>query len=37
MEVVESLIKNSIDKNKLENLNNKCLEVTKVILKQTKA
>ena len=34
---VESLIKNSIDKNKLENLYNKSLEETKISLKKIKA
>ena len=37
IEVVENLIKNSIDKNKLENLYNKSLEQAKIALKQTKA
>ena len=36
IEVVENLIKNSIDKNKLENLYKKSLEQTKISLKQTK-
>ena len=35
-EVIENLIKNSIDKNKLENLYTKSLEETKIALKQTK-
>ena len=34
---VESLVKNSIDKNKLENLYKKSLEKTKIALKQTRA
>ena len=33
---VESLVKNSIDKNKLENLHDKSLEQAKVVLRQTK-
>ena len=37
IEVVENLIKNSIDKNKLENLYNKSLEQAKIALKQTRA
>jgi len=37
IEVVENLIKNSIDKNKLENLYIKSLEQAKIALKQTKA
>ena len=37
IEAVESLIKNSIDKNKLENLYNKSLEETKISLKKIKA
>jgi len=37
IEAVENLIKNSIDKNKLENLYNKSLEQAKIALKQTKA
>jgi len=37
IEAVENLIKNSIDKNKLENLYNKNLEQAKIALKQTKA
>ena len=37
IEAVEHLIKNSIDKNKLENLYNKSLEQAKIALKQTKA
>ena len=37
IEVVKNLIKNSIDKNKLENLYNKSLEQAKIALKQTKA
>jgi len=37
IEVVENLIKNSIDKNKLENLYAKSLEQAKIALKQTKA
>ena len=37
IETVENLIKNSIDKNKLENLYNKSLEQAKIALKQTKA
>ena len=37
IEAVESLIKNSIDKNKLENLYIKSLEQAKIALKQTKA
>ena len=37
IEAVESLIKNSIDKNKLQNLYNKSLEQAKIALKQTKA
>ena len=37
MEAVEHLIKNSIDKNKLENLYNKSLEETKISLKKIKA
>jgi len=37
IEAVENLIKNSIDKNKLENLYNKSLEQAKITLKQTKA
>ena len=37
MEAVEHLIKNSIDKNKLEKLYIKSLEQTKAALKQTKA
>ena len=37
IEVVENLIKNSIDKNKLENLYTKSLEQAKIALKQTKA
>ena len=37
IEAVESLIKNSIDKNKLENLYNKSLEETKIALKKIKA
>ena len=36
IEAVESLIKNSIDKNKLENLYIKSLEQAKIALKQTK-
>jgi len=36
IESVESLIKNSIDKNKLENLYNRSLEQTRTVLKQTK-
>ena len=36
IEVVENLIKNSIDKNKLENLYTKSLEQAKISLKQTK-
>ena len=36
IEAVENLIKNSIDKNKLENLYNKSLEQAKIALKQTK-
>ena len=36
IEATENLIKNSIDKNKLENLYNKSLEQTKIALKQTK-
>jgi len=36
IEVVENLIKNSIDKSKLENLHIKSLEQTKIALKQTK-
>ena len=35
MEAVEHLIKNSIDKNKLENVYNKSLEQTKAALKGT--
>ena len=34
---VESLVKNSIDKNKLENLNKKSLAEAKHSLKQTRA
>ena len=37
IEVVENLIKNSIDKNKLENLYTKSLEQAKIALKQIKA
>ena len=37
IEAVEFLIKNSIDKNKLENLYTKSLQQTKIALKQTKA
>ena len=37
IEAVENLIKNSIDKNKLENLYIKSLEQAKIALKQTKA
>ena len=37
IETVENLIKNSIDKNKLENLYTKSLEQAKIALKQTKA
>ena len=37
IEAVENLIKNSIDKNKLENLYNKSLEQAKIALKQTRA
>ena len=37
IEAVKSLIKNSIDKNKLENLYNKSLEETKISLKKIKA
>ena len=37
IEAVENLIKNSIDKNKLENLYSKSLEQAKITLKQTKA
>ena len=37
IEVVENLIKNSIDKNKLENLYTQSLEQAKIALKQTKA
>ena len=37
IEAVENLIKNSIDKNKLENLYSKGLEQAKIALKQTKA
>jgi len=37
IEVVENLIKNSIDKNKLENLYTRSLEQAKIALKQTKA
>ena len=37
IKVVENLIKNSIDKNKLENLYAKSLEQTKIALKQTRA
>ena len=37
IEAVEHLIKNSIDKNKLENLYNKSLEQARIALKQTKA
>ena len=37
IEVVENLIKNSIDKNKLENLYNKSLEQAKMSLKKIKA
>jgi len=37
IEVVKNLIKNSIDKNKLENLYTKSLEQAKIALKQTKA
>ena len=37
IEAVENLIKNSIDKNKLENLYNKSLEQARIALKQTKA
>jgi len=37
MDAVEHLIKNSIDKNKLEKLYNKSLEQAKIALKQTKA
>ena len=37
IETVENLIKNSIDKNKLENLYSKSLEQAKIALKQTKA
>ena len=37
IEAVESLIKNSIDENKLQNLYNKSLEQAKIALKQTKA
>ena len=37
IEAVENLIKNSIDKNKLENLYTKSLEQTKYALRQTKA
>ena len=37
IEVVENLIKNSIDKNKLEKLYTKSLEQTKIALKQTRA
>ena len=37
IETVENLIKNSIDKNKLENLYTKSLEQTKYALRQTKA
>jgi F-type H+-transporting ATPase subunit b len=37
IEAVENLIKNSIDKNKLENHYNKSLEQAKIALKQTKA
>ena len=36
MESVESLIKNSIDKNKLEKIFSKSLEQTKINLKNTK-
>ena len=36
IEAVKNLIKNSIDKNKLENLYNKSLEQAKIALKQTK-
>ena len=36
IEAVENLIKNSIDKNKLENLYNKSLEQAKIALKQTR-
>ena len=36
IEVVENLIKNSIDKNKLDNLYTKSLEQAKIALKQTK-
>ena len=36
IESVEKIIKNSIDKNKIENLYFKSLEQTKNILKQTK-
>ena len=37
IDVVENLIKNSIDKNKLDNLYAKSLEQAKIALKQTKA
>ena len=37
IQTAESLIKNSIDKNKLENLYAKSLEQVKIALKQTKA
>ena len=37
IEAVEFLVKNSIDKNKLENLYAKSLEQTKIALKQTRA
>ena len=37
MEAVEHLIKNSIDKDKLEKLYSKSLEQVKTVLKQTKA
>ena len=36
IESVENIIKNSIDKNKLENLYNENLEQTKAVLKQIK-
>ena len=36
IQAVEILLKNSIDKNKLENLYNKSLEQTRTVLKQTK-
>ena len=37
IEAVENLIKNSINKNKLENIYIKSLEQTKIALKKTKA